>query len=227
MNEQGAGLTEVGPAFHMKHEGRTELERHFYAAYESEETYTRFELAELQLRGAIEHYMRHEYVLAITLANAADGVLGPMARKTLGENAADRRCWHHNELMKALDFLHVQTTPKDVLTYLNWIPNDLKHNNEGLKDERLARYYGRSAQELIDAAVQNMILVLGVRPPTDSVIAQYHKEYPSWEGGLPVARKQSKAKRVLNKAGQVKGSEYGGTAEGWVNSSQSQSQVFE
>lgn len=177
----------------MNNENQSELEQHFNAAWESEATYTRFEIALVQLRYAIDHYMQHEYLPAITLANAADGMLGPMARKVFRKNAADMRSksrsaevkWVRENLTPVPPEDYKELSSKDILKYLNWIPKDLKHNDNGVKDEELTRFYGRAAQELIDAAVLNVILVLGVKAPEDPIIAKYHLEYPTWNGGLP------------------------------------------
>lgn len=160
------------------------MEAHFYEAWEKEEALTKLEIATIQLRSAIEHFMRHDYIPAITLAGAADEILGRLAKKMHGEHAADRYCKQRiNEW--ALVGRTIPMTPKDVLKDLNWVRNDLKHNDQGT-DHVLTRFYGQSALKLIDAGLLNLLLVSDFLPPSDAVIAKYHKEFPSWNGAIPV-----------------------------------------
>lgn len=163
---------------------RTPLEEHFYTAWEQEETLTKEEIAVAQLRKAIEHFMVHDYIPAITLAGAAAELLGRQAQAVHGEQAADRyRKQRINEWASLGE--EIPFTVNDVFRDLHWVRNDLKHNKTGTNDP-LTRQFGRAAMKLIDAAVLNLFLINDFTTPVDEVIAKYHKEYPSWNGAIPV-----------------------------------------
>lgn len=154
-------------------------------AWCAEETRTPCEVACEHLRHAIEHFCKREYVPAITLAGAAQEVLGRIAKNRTGQDAIDRSLDWHTEVAKLVGYSYEpELTRKHVADGLNWIRNQLKHNSKGL-DEPANISFGKAAVSQIDAAVLNLILIEGHRVPRDPVIAAYHAMSPTWEGGIP------------------------------------------
>lgn len=146
-------------------------------ALEAEETHTHLEFACDQLRHAIEHFCKEDYVPAISLAGAAQEVLGRIAKNRTGQDAIDRSLEWHKRVYRLMGH-QPEPTRKDVADTLNWIRNTLKHNNEGL-DQPVRRCFGRAASDLIDSAVLNLILIGGFTAPSDPVIAAYHAKAPT------------------------------------------------
>ena len=162
---------------------REEWNERVHEALESSESRTHFEYACEQLRHAIEHFYKKEYIPAITLAGAAQEVLGRIAFERVGQNAIDRSLDWHVRLCKLAGRTDLPTR-KRIADSLNGIRNELKHNDKGL-DHRVTRYYGTSAIEMIDAALLNVMLVEGHRAPSDAFLAEYHAECPTWDGVIP------------------------------------------
>lgn len=151
-------------------------------ALDSIESRTPFEYACEQLRHAIEHFYKKENIPAITLAGAAQEVLGRIAAERVGQNAIDRSLEWHVQVYKLAGRKDLPTRRK-MADSLNWIRNELKHNSKGVNHE-VSRFYGKAAIEMIDAALLNVMLIEG-RAPSDEILAEYHAECPTWEGIVP------------------------------------------
>ena len=156
---------------------------HWIETYEFQETLSMTEIATEHLRQAIGHYYNRDYVVAITLAGAADEVFGRIAKRTKGENAVDRYLSYRCKILELVGH-DTRPTVKEIKADLNWVRNELKHNDAGV-DLSLKRYYGSAAIKLIDAALLNVIVLNDFQTPQDPILAHYHKHSLSWKGNLP------------------------------------------
>lgn len=162
---------------------REDRRRQLEEAWDLEESRTPYEYACEQLRHAIEHFNLKEYVPAITLAGAAEEVLGKLAKRQTGQSAIERTWQWHVKVFKLVGH-SPEPSLKDVRDARNWIRNELKHNDSG-QNPTVHRRYGKAASDLIDAALLNIILIEGFAPPRDAIIGKYHAESPVWEGAIP------------------------------------------
>jgi hypothetical protein len=98
--------------------------------------YHKLVIAQAQLQRAIVLFLDDEdYVNAITLASAAEEVLGKYVEKSGGEPAMRKV---HESIMKALDETPMdieKPSGKEILdNYMNGVKNSLKHHNQNADD---------------------------------------------------------------------------------------------
>ena len=96
------------------------------------QTFTKFEIAEAQLNRALDLYMSSEDLISsITLAGAAEEILGKLVIANGGESALDEKV---NQLCEMHKFVFSETpAPRDYVNLRNKARNELKHIVDGEK----------------------------------------------------------------------------------------------
>ena len=129
----------------------------------------KIEIALIQLRTAIQLFKKGNYISAITVAGAAEEILGEIALKRKGTNAlmADKAFLDEiaDHLKKPRPGL------KNVVNQRNKVKNELKHNKTG-NDYTIQHDFKYEAEELILAAVNNYAIIFR-KYPKDRVIREY------------------------------------------------------
>lgn len=133
---------------------------------------TRIELATKQLRSAIQLLNRRDYISSLTLAGAAEEILGRIAEKRTGINALISEKLFYEQLSKLIK----QASPsrEKIIRLRNRVKNELKHNDSG-EDDILDHDFQSEAEDLIIAAINNYTFIYGY-PPNDRVIKKYWDE---------------------------------------------------
>lgn len=110
------------------------------------------DIALRQLRAAAKHYNSREFVCAITLAGAAEEILGKIARKSKGNNQLDFELQYLKEVYK---YMSVKTpSDKEIRKDINFIKNELKHN-ESEDNKWIGGNFENEAAVLFIKAVKN------------------------------------------------------------------------
>jgi hypothetical protein len=131
--------------------------------------YTKSEIALVQLRKAIQLFNKKEYICSITLAGAAEEILGMLARKRYGYNSLDG---DKNFFDGLAEMLHKnKLSNDDINKVINRIKNELKHHNSDL-DHIVEGDFEFEAQNFIDKAIRNYWIAFGT-PPNDRIINNY------------------------------------------------------
>ena len=87
------------------------------------------DIAVKQIKAAARHYKRGDYSCSITLSGAAEEILGQMAKKRTKMNQLDREVIY---LRNVYDYFHGQKpTNKQLISKVNKVKNELKHNDSG------------------------------------------------------------------------------------------------
>ena len=87
------------------------------------------DIAVKQIKAAARHYKRGDYICSITLSGAAEEILGQMAKKRTKMNQLDREVIY---LRNVYDYFHGQKpTNKQLISKVNKVKNELKHNDSG------------------------------------------------------------------------------------------------
>jgi len=93
------------------------------------------DIALKQLRRAVKVYKEKDYVCAITLAGAAEEILGKIALKRTGSNELERQAIWEKDVNNYLAEEHTLKRPlpdeKEIKKSINRIRNELKHNDTG------------------------------------------------------------------------------------------------
>ena len=114
-------------------------------------TITNLDAAEIQLRRAILLFLEEQdFVSALTLAGAAEEILGMLLREKGQQSALDTLIETSCRLEKK--FMGSSSLPKEVARLANVFRNRLKHYNS---QEAITFSAGWYAAEMIDRAIQN------------------------------------------------------------------------
>lgn len=87
------------------------------------------EIALIQIKAAARHYNKQDYVSCITLAGAAEEILGEIAKKRRGFNQLDNDI----DYTKSIFHYFIKDIPKtkSIIKNRNITKNELKHNDIG------------------------------------------------------------------------------------------------
>lgn len=87
------------------------------------------EIALIQIKAAARHYNKQNYVCCITLAGAAEEILGEIAKKRLGFNQLENDIAYTQSIFHFLS----KDLPKNktLIKNRNFVKNELKHNDIG------------------------------------------------------------------------------------------------
>lgn len=131
------------------------------------------DVALAQIRRAIQLFRQADYICALTLAGAAEEVLGRIAQKRIGQTALD------GELDAATGLAHLigvtEPEAKHVRGVANRVRNALKHNDSG-DNEWLEADFEFESQSMIDRALRNWLLAYGSFP-SDRIVTAYHAQH--------------------------------------------------
>jgi len=87
------------------------------------------EIATEQIIGAAEHYKKSQFICAITLAGAAEEILGKIALKRTNSNEHDKE---NSYLKSVYEYFGFATPSRKFLSKkINLTNNELKHNDSG------------------------------------------------------------------------------------------------
>jgi len=136
------------------------------------ERLTKFEVAEAQLNKAIELFCAHEPLPAITLAGAAEEILGKLVRDGGNPSALDE------EVKDRCDLFHTvfgrPGDPKVFADLINRPRNELKHRMAGAP---LAFELEEAAVNLIQRAITNFEKL---RPGPNPLFRRFEDEAAAW-----------------------------------------------
>jgi hypothetical protein len=135
----------------------------------SQRRYKKRGIAMKQLRMAIQLFNRGDFVCAVTLAGAAEEILGRSAAERAGTTALDGQVAFWTQV--AAVFGKTPPDRKRVVGAHNRLRNELKHNDSG-GNEWITADYEFEALDLIDRAVRNYWLAYQA-PPEDRVVRRY------------------------------------------------------
>ena len=127
-------------------------------------------IALIQLRKAIQLYNKGEYVCALTLAGAANEVLGDIARYLKGQNTLDHDKWFWDGMAE----LTGKSKPSKgkIKQVNNRVKNLIKHNDSVGKDIIVNEDFEFEAQLHINSAIKNFWVAFDM-PPKDRIINSY------------------------------------------------------
>jgi len=133
---------------------------------------TKFEVAEKQLAKAIELFRAHEPLPAITLAGAAEEILGKLVKDGGGVNALEEEVKDRCDLYQTV-FGH-SADPKVFAELMNNPRNELKHRMSG---NPLELNLEEEAVNLIQRAIDNF---QKLRPGPNAMFRQFEDEAAAW-----------------------------------------------
>jgi hypothetical protein len=131
---------------------------------------TKLDIAMNQLRTAVQLYNKGNFISSITLAGAAEEILGKIAAKTANRNALlDEKV----ALDQIAEMFNRQLPPlMNVIKYRYRVRNELKHNDSG-KDSVLTDVdFKYQAEELIIGAINNYMIIFD-EEPRDRVVKSF------------------------------------------------------
>jgi hypothetical protein len=143
-------------------------------------TATKRKIAVTQLRRAILLYNEGDYLCALTLAGAAEEVLGKMVARRGQSTAMEDFALRDRQLWEWAASKEPRITVPEEAEFrhrLNRLRNDLKHNNAG-KNGRIRADFEFAADEMLLRCIRNY-LKLYSKPPRDKVISEWW-EYVSY-----------------------------------------------
>lgn len=117
--------------------------------------YEKKDIAIAQLRKAIQLFNANEYICAVTLAGAAEEILGKIAKKRCGTTVLEGESYFWDQLAEIVN--RPKPDRKKVIAVLNRTRNELKHNNSG-ENIFFEADFEFEAQCLIDRAIRNFWL---------------------------------------------------------------------
>jgi hypothetical protein len=131
---------------------------------------TKLDVAMNQLRTSIQLYNKGNFISSITLAGAAEEILGKIAAKTANRNALlDEKV--------AIDQIAEMSNKqkpdlRKVIETRYRTRNELKHNDLGKDSEINKVDFNYQAEELIIGAINNYMIIYG-KEPEDRVIKRF------------------------------------------------------
>lgn len=116
-------------------------------------------------------YNKGNYISAVTLAGAAEEILGQMAKTKSGTNALlEDKVWTD----QIADYVNQpRPTFRKVASTRNKIKNELKHNDVG-QDAELNHDFQFEAETFIIGAIRNYELIAG-HMPNDRIVKSFWK----------------------------------------------------
>ncbi|HCT22904.1 MAG TPA: hypothetical protein DIW54_06040 [Chitinophagaceae bacterium] len=132
---------------------------------------SKIDIALVQLRTAIQLYNKGNFICSLTLAGAAEEVLGQIAKKHAGQNALiDQKVWADQV---ADSFKKARPSLSKVSVFRNKVKNEVKHNNSGY--DSVEEYdFKFEAEEFILALIRNYELING-HMPNDRIVKAFWK----------------------------------------------------
>jgi hypothetical protein len=131
---------------------------------------TKLDVAMNQLRTSIQLYKKGNYISSITLAGAAEEILGKMAAKTANRNALLDEKLFLDQVAEM--FNQQKPILKKVIESRYRAKNELKHNDLG-KDSVVRNVdFKFQAEELIIGAINNYMIIFH-KEPGDRVIKSF------------------------------------------------------
>jgi hypothetical protein len=125
------------------------------------ETFSQLQAAQAQLERALALYLdEHDYLCAITLAGAADEVLGKMVESRGGMHQLHQEASALDKIGRK--FVGKEVSRKDAIANLNEVRDWLKHFKE---DARLSFDPRDAAHDMLNRAVGNMIALTNNASP--------------------------------------------------------------
>jgi hypothetical protein len=109
-------------------------------------------IAVIQLRKAIQLYNKRDFICAVTLAGAADDILGGLAFHRHGYNTLDNNKWFWDEI--AQEFSKDKPSKNKIKKVNNKVKNNLKHHDNSV-DIVVSADFEFEAQCIIDSAIRN------------------------------------------------------------------------
>ena len=114
-------------------------------------------IALIQLYSAIEHYYDKNYVCAITLAGAAEEILGSIAKKKKGYNEFDGA---KEYIISLFEFFKAPTPSEGKVKKIqNQTRNGLKHNDGGINKRIGYNDFQFISEQHIMAALKNYMII--------------------------------------------------------------------
>lgn len=126
-------------------------------------------LAITQLRRAIQLFNMGDYISSLTLAGAANEILGVLAKNRQGYNALDNDKWFWDGI--AGMFNKNRPSKDKIIQVNNRIKNSLKHHNSEI-DITVEADFEFEAQCHIDSAIRNYWIAFE-NPPKDRIVNNY------------------------------------------------------
>jgi hypothetical protein len=133
---------------------------------------TKFEVAEKQLAKAIDLFCAHEPLPAITLAGAAEEILGKLVKDGGGVTALEEEIKDRCDLYQTV-FGH-PVDSKVFADLMNNPRNELKHRMSG---NPIELNLDEEAVNLIQRAIDNF---QKLQPGTNAMVRQFENEAASW-----------------------------------------------
>jgi len=110
------------------------------------------DIAIAQLKASARHYNKEDYVCSITLSGASEEILGRIAKKRTGTYQLEGDIIY---LRSVYDYFSGQEpTNKELIEKINWVKNELKHNDDG-ENEWVEADFENEAALLFVKAVKN------------------------------------------------------------------------
>jgi hypothetical protein len=134
---------------------------------------TKLQLAQIQLRRAIQLFNAGDFICAITLGGAANEILSVFAEKRQGHSTTDHDKWFWDGMAESLN--KNKPSKGKIVQVNNRIKNSLKHHNTK-ENTIIEADFKFEAQEQIDKAIRNYWIALK-EPPKDRIINNYVNWY--------------------------------------------------
>lgn len=126
-------------------------------------------LALIQLRRAIQLFNVGDYICALTLAGAANEILGELAKNRQGYNTMDIDKWFWDGIS---DMFNKNRPSKDKIKQVNnRVKNSLKHHDSD-QDTKVEADFEFESQCHIDSAIRNYWIAFDL-PPKDRIVNKY------------------------------------------------------
>jgi hypothetical protein len=135
----------------------------------SEKKIQKSKIALIQLRRAIQLFNVGDYVSSLTLAGAANEILGQLAKIRKGHNTIDHDKWFWDDVAEY--FNKDKPSKAKIIQSNNRIKNSLKHHDSS-EDKMVEADFKFEAQVHIDSAIRNYWIAFD-EPPKDRIIDKY------------------------------------------------------
>ena len=133
------------------------------------------EIAVAQLRRAIQLYEMNDFVCALTLAGAAEEILGKIALHSADTNALQQDVSFVSDLVDdaaSRGLVAEAASPAKLISRRNRARNEAKHEDQGNPERIVPCDFQVAAEEMIDRALRNWSIAFG-SDPSDRVITRY------------------------------------------------------
>lgn len=127
------------------------------------------DIALTQLRKAIQLFNKNDFICSLTLAGAAEEILGKIALKRKGYNISDLDKSFWDGFAELQNFEKV--SKEKIMKVSNRLKNELKHNDIG-ENTWVEGDFCFSSQDKIDKAINNYLIAYD-KFPKDKIINTY------------------------------------------------------